>query len=402
MSFIDYQAAVRGKHRGFAPVLRRAAYGNIGHQQMVIHDDDIRFRCLASRLEDETRAEVRTAKARAQISFGGDLVPQFRARRGGKIGDRTVGRVLRPPGDRVELVLRVGLEERRRAIARLLEPEQADVIAPPFQQRKAHLLIPEDALEKGQIFRHELLLERNRRGGDDGAFSVERRPSKRRHQVCERFPHAGARLEQSDAAKGVESRNRPRHLALALAIFVRQVMAGNGASGREHRIHVVPFQRLARGRPRNLDDDIDARRFVVDDGEANPIVVQLRGDLEIRIRRLEESRRMVMDEQLALAREPRKREHLARIAACDDACRLHHAVVVDRADETHFASARKTNRRAHRSGRLLRHARSLAARRCPLPLARCPVAALCPHPGSHVLSGFFFAAGKRTLLRMSL
>jgi hypothetical protein len=61
---------------------------------------------------------------------------------------------------------------------------------------------------------------------------------------------------------------------------------------------------------------------------------------------------MIVDEQLAAAREAREREHLPGVAARDDARAVHDAVVVDRPDEAHLASTRQPDRGAHRIRRL--------------------------------------------------
>ena len=41
MPFVDHEALVRRQHGGVIPVLRRAAHGDIGEQQMMIHDDHV-------------------------------------------------------------------------------------------------------------------------------------------------------------------------------------------------------------------------------------------------------------------------------------------------------------------------------------------------------------------------
>ncbi len=60
---------------------------------------------------------------------------------------------------------------------------------------------------------------------------------------------------------------------------------------------------------RNLDDDVELRGVVVDDREADAVVVNPRRDLEVGNRRLETTRRVVVDQHLPALRESGERQY---------------------------------------------------------------------------------------------
>ena len=197
---------------------------------MVIHDDDICLLCFAPRLEQKAASIVRARRLATEIRLGGDLVPHFRPRRRGKIGERSIGRVLRPVSNRLELFPRIVGEQSRREQLALSESQQTDVIAPTLEQREADLLLTrERPCEKRKILSYELLLQVDGVGRDDRALAVRCRPTQRRHQVRERFSDAGACLEESYSALVVQVRDGSGHFALALAVFVHRKAARDRA-----------------------------------------------------------------------------------------------------------------------------------------------------------------------------
>jgi hypothetical protein len=91
---------------------------------------------------------------------------------------------------------------------------------------------------------------------------------------------------------------------------------------------------------------------------------------------------MVVHQQLAAIREARQRQHALHVAARDDARRLHDARRRSTV-QTKQTSRPPARRMADRGSRPRRPARG------------------APGLAAHVLSGFFLAAGKSTLLRIS-
>ena len=72
-SFVDHEARVRREHRGFAPVARCAAYGQIRQQQMMIDDDDVGLCRLSPGFEQEAIGERRTLRTLAKVRLGEEL-----------------------------------------------------------------------------------------------------------------------------------------------------------------------------------------------------------------------------------------------------------------------------------------------------------------------------------------
>jgi hypothetical protein len=140
--------------------------------------------------------------------------------------------------------------------------------------------------------------------------------------------------------------------------------------------HALPFAR-------HFDHHIEARGLVVRDAEADPVAVDPRGDFEVRIRWFEASGRMVVHEHFASLREAGERQDAPHITSRDWPRARDDSVVVDLAGEAHLVPERERDRGAHR-------------------LRRVPSDAISGGgaPG-HVLSGFFLAAGKSTLFRIS-
>ena len=91
MGFVEHEAAVRREHRGLLPVVRRDAHRQIGREQVVIDDDDVRFRGAPPRGEHEAAIEVRALEARTQIGLGRDGVPDVIGRLFDQIGQAAVG-----------------------------------------------------------------------------------------------------------------------------------------------------------------------------------------------------------------------------------------------------------------------------------------------------------------------
>ena len=232
--------------------------------------------------------------------------------------------------------------------------------------------------QRGQVFADELLLQVDGVGRDDGALAVGARPRQRRHEVGERLPHPGARLEQRDAAVVVGIGDVRRHVALAGAVLEGADRLRRRAARRQQPgdRHGVEPHRGAR--PRHLDDDVQLRHFVVDDAEAHAAVVQAGRHREVRARRVEHAARVVVQQQLAPRGDPREREHRVDRAPGGHPRRHDRAVAVEPRDERHLTPVGRADLRAQQLAN---------GGREPL--------------DTHVFSSRFLAAGNRTLLRIS-
>jgi hypothetical protein len=126
VSFIDHQSPVRGKYGRLSPVLRNATHRDVGHQQMMIHDDDVGFGGNAARLEEKALVVGRAFRALTEIGSAGNLVPDFRARRDGEVAERAISCTCRPGLNCLELRLKTVLEERVPRRARLLQSNETE------------------------------------------------------------------------------------------------------------------------------------------------------------------------------------------------------------------------------------------------------------------------------------
>src|SRR5689334_7503590 len=139
---------------------------------MVIDDDDVRLRRLASSLEEEALVEDLALEALTDIGLRRDLVPNLWARRRRQITQRSIGGARGPGVDGGELALHPVLEERRTRSPRLLESQKTEIIPPSLQQRELHALVAQRRRQKGQILSNELLLKIDGVRGDDGAITI--------------------------------------------------------------------------------------------------------------------------------------------------------------------------------------------------------------------------------------
>ncbi len=133
---VEHQPAVRRQHRRLLPVVRRHAHREIGREQVVVHDDDVRLRGAAPRLEQEAALEVRALEPGAEIGLRRHGVPDIGARLLRQIGERAVAGTRGPPAERVELDAPLVLEQRVLLLPRLLEPRETDVVPPALEQRE--------------------------------------------------------------------------------------------------------------------------------------------------------------------------------------------------------------------------------------------------------------------------
>ena len=182
----------------------------------------------------------------AEIRLGRDFVPHVGPWRRGEIGERSVGRFLRPIRDCIELGARIVGEKSGREQLALRETQKAEIVPPSLEQREPDFLFSLERLrEKGKILSHELFLEIDGVRRDDRALVVCRRPAQRRHQIRERFSDAGPRLQQTHSAIVVEIRDHAGHLALALAVFVLGEHPRNRAGGTKVLLDGIAIERSA-------------------------------------------------------------------------------------------------------------------------------------------------------------
>ena len=222
--FVYDQPRVGWNHRRLVPVLLYAPHREVGHQQMVVDDNDVGLRGDSTCPKHEAGVVVGTALAQAQIGLGRDFVPHIRARhRRARVRQRSVVGPLRPVRQGCHFPFRCRVEQRAVRRSRVVEARETEIVPPALEQCEADRLVGQRRGEERQVLADELFLKIYRIGGDDRAFAIHGRPSQRGDKVGKRLADARAGLEQSDAASLVEARHRGGHGALTGAILISDV-----------------------------------------------------------------------------------------------------------------------------------------------------------------------------------
>ena len=114
------------------------------------------------------------------------------------------------------------------ATHRAMKPGEAEIVPPALEQgeRRGVAVGGERLAQEGQVLADELLLEIDRVGAHHGALAIGAGPRQRRHEVRERLPDPGARLEQEHAAVVVGVRHVRGHVALAGAVALNKTTSG--------------------------------------------------------------------------------------------------------------------------------------------------------------------------------
>ena len=184
MAFVEDEPRVRRQHRGVVPVLRDAPDGNVRKQQVMVHHDDVGLRRLAPRREQETLVEEVALEPQAEIRFRRNFVPQLLSGLHRQVAQRPVSRLPRPLDQLGQPVLGLAREQRGVRVRRLVQPVQAEVIAPSLEERIPHGLVVERPGKEWEVLPHQLFLQVDRVGGDHRPLAVPGRPAERRDQVA--------------------------------------------------------------------------------------------------------------------------------------------------------------------------------------------------------------------------
>jgi hypothetical protein len=378
MPLVQHQPAVRRQDRRVLPVLLRPAHRQVGGQQVVVHHHDVRLCRAPARAEQEAAIEVRALHAAAQVGLRAHLFPHLRRRLVGEIRQRAIRAVRRPVGEGVKLLQALRLEQGALPPDGQVDAGVAQVVVPPLEQRERRrpFGVSERPGQQGQVLAHQLFLQVDGVGGDDGPLAVGQAPVDGRHQIGEGLPHSGARLQERHTALVVGVGHICRHVALAGPVLERAEHLGHRTTlpqrvGLGHGVQRRVLRRLG-----YRHHDVQVLRCVVDDAEPDPGVVQLGRHVQIGGGRLEVTPGVVVQRHLTPRGDPRQGQHAVGGATGSDPDFGDAAVRVEGGDERDlpppgFGDLRG-QQRAGRGGNL-----------------------------AHVLSSRFRAAGNRTLLRMS-
>jgi hypothetical protein len=289
VALVEHEAIEPRQH---AVAARHSLEREVREHEVVVHDEDVRGRRAPPRSVVEAAIEVRTARAERLVVVAADRLPEL-------VGDRLPEVLLAPflgrLGERRER-----LEERTVALAhrwildRLRELAAAEVVAPALEECRHRGNA--EPLEDRDVTADELLLEGNRVGRDRDLRLVGDRPERGGHQVGERLPGAGARLEHGDASLVQRLGDGVRHRHLALPRLVAGEHLGES--------HAEDLVDLARGDLlplllQRLHDPQCPLDRVVHDHEADAVLAVERGEVHVGARRLHHPVRVVVDDDVA-------------------------------------------------------------------------------------------------------
>ena len=211
MSLIENDR-VGGSEQVAEPVLLQR---EIRQQQVVVHDDDVRFQGLAPRQHHVTAGDFRTAHAKAALAGGGDLRPhRMGVRQAAHFRQITALRGARPAPDARQHGIGGARARRTRflqrqllaALVRAREAVAAQIIGATLEKGYARRPAERRGHER-QVLGEQLVLQRARPGRDQHARAAQQR----RHQVSEGFAGAGARFHHQGFACGERAGYAFRH-----------------------------------------------------------------------------------------------------------------------------------------------------------------------------------------------
>ncbi len=219
-----------GQNAGIGRAGGLALDGEVGEEEVVVDDDDVRLEGAAPHLGDEAAAVVGTGCAEAGFGARVELVPEgARLGQAGKLGAVAGFGGLLPLGD---LVVLVDLFQARQngLVAQGDELVAAEVVGAALHVADAQLA--EQRFEKGNVAEVELILQGLGSGGDDDALAG----AQGGQQVGQGFAGAGAGLDDQMAALGEGALDGLGHLELAGAVLVGQRRARQNAARREELV----------------------------------------------------------------------------------------------------------------------------------------------------------------------
>ena len=192
----------------------------------MIHDEQLGPVHAAPGSEVETVLIILTLSAETIAAIALDQIPHDRRRTKLQIAQAAVERDARPAADLHQLIVRrLFGEQRHGLLLRNAQPPQAQIITPPFHQRRSQL--GQNRLEKWNVFANQLLLQTDRvRGDNHRRVLVFQRVQDGRHEVGEALTDAGTGFDHQMLliADRAGDGRRHRHL-LRPALEIRQPLS---------------------------------------------------------------------------------------------------------------------------------------------------------------------------------
>ena len=178
----------------------------VGQQQVMVDDDQVRLLCRTARLDNMTLRVLGTLLPQAVVHGRSDQRPDRGILRDlDQFGAVTALRSMAPLADVIEIIAK-----RWRNIGDLRESMQAEIIGTALQQRRFNRSA--DCLaDQRQIAMVELILQRFGAGADDRLATAQQG----RQQISEGLARAGARLNDELVTVGDGLGNGLRHPCLS-------------------------------------------------------------------------------------------------------------------------------------------------------------------------------------------
>ncbi len=309
----------------------------------MVHDHHVGLRRLAARAEEEAAIEVLALETRAEIRLRTHFIPYFGAGRTRQVAQRTIAGPAGPGRDGREFVQLVGLEQGALRAHRLLQPREAEVVAPSLEQGKRWFVLvgAQRVAQEWQVLPDQLFLQVDRVGADDGALAIGTGPCQRRHQIGKALAHARSRLEHQHSAVVVCVGNVGAHVALGLPVLELPHGLRYRAMLPQFRHHFERVEPRLHVHLRHFHHDVETGRVVRDDAETHAVVVHLGRHGEVGARGREVTTGMVVQQHLARPGDARERQHAIDRAPRHRARRHEDPVAVQFRDEGNLAAIRR-------------------------------------------------------------
>ncbi len=208
MGLVEDDRVARGQKLGEPLVAKH----DVGEEEMMVDDDDIRLQRVLARLHHEALAIEAALAAEAVFARRRDQRPDRSVLR--HVGELAAVAALRRPreGDDLRQVTRILARRQPTFARRPLEVMVADVIGAALEQRDRDRQAQRIA-DHRHVALVELVLQRLRAGRDDHLAAVEQRG----HEVRERLAGAGTGLGDQATARRDRLGDRLGHRQLLLA-----------------------------------------------------------------------------------------------------------------------------------------------------------------------------------------
>ena len=199
-----------------------------------------------------------------------------------------------------------------------------------------------------------------------------------------------------------------QHLTLSDSVLIPLVQVGERTRGTQEPGGLVDVQWRAHSWLWRLDDDVEAAGLVVDDRRAQPFFPAASRYRQICLRRLQDTRGMVVDQQAAFGSVSRDGQNRRSIPACDRSGGDDGAIVPDLYQKTNLSPTCASDLAPNRFSCVGAQPKSPLFGGRQGQRSQVDLEAVQPREsvavwilGAQVLSFFFLAAGNRTLLRIS-